>query len=174
MREEKEERGQRSNFLTVPYHLKNLNLTKRIVKKNKKHLATKRNLTLFHALRNEKDPLEQKERRGVCRIPVKDVQKNEETVYVGVTSRTIDKWLEEHKKDIEQAKLTTSLAIEAYNKNINIRWDDVKQIRPILDNTQLVVMDTLEILKRTGKERLINDRVNWEPPLAWKYVLMKI
>lgn len=127
-------------------------------------LAPRKNPTLFNILCNEKDPLEQREQKGVYKIPVMNMQTNEGSAYIGVITRTIAKCLEEHKRDTEQAKLTTLLAMDAYNKNVNINWKDAKQIKSVLNHTQPVVTELLEILKRLGKERLINKRVAWEPP----------
>lgn len=99
------------------------------------------------------------------------MQTNEEKSYIGVTSRTIERRMEEHKRDIQQAKLTTALAVEAYNRNIDIKWDNVKQIKPVQDNMMPVITEMLEIWKCFDKEKLVNDRVNWEPSVAWKYAL---
>lgn len=57
-------------------------MTKKIAKRSYKKLATRRNLTIYNALRNEKDPLEHKDRRGVYRISFQDTQENEEKAYI--------------------------------------------------------------------------------------------
>lgn len=91
-----------------------------------------------------------------------------------MTSRTIERRVEEHKRDIQQARLTTALALEAYNKDIDIKWNATKQIKPIPNNTLPIVTEMLEILKRVKKEKLVNDRINWESLIAWKYALTDI
>lgn len=67
-----------------------------------------------------------------------DNSTKEESAY-GVTSRMIAKHMEEHKKDIELARLNTLLAVEAYNKDISIDWKKVVRIKPVLDRTQPTV-----------------------------------
>lgn len=100
-----------SNYLPILYHLKNLRVVKTITKKRNKKLAAHRDPTLFNLLRNDKDPLQQSEKNGGYRIPTKDAQTQEEAAYIGVTARNLKKGVEEHKKDISQAKLTTVLAM---------------------------------------------------------------
>lgn len=169
-RQKKEDRRE-NNFLIVPYHMKNLNVTKKIARKSNRKLATRRNVTLFNALHNDKDLLKDQEKSGVYKIPIKDIKENESRAYIDVTSRTIKKRIEEHKMDIQNARLTTALAVEAYNSDIEIKWDEVKRIKPVPVNTQPTITEALEIIKRTEKEKLVNDKLNWEPPAAWKYAL---
>lgn len=126
-----EPRDKELNYILMPYHLRNLKVMKRIAKRKCVRLAPRRNLTLFDILRNEKDPFQQKEPKGVYRIPVKDMQTNEESEYIGVTGRTIARRLEEQKKDIEQARLTMSLAVEAYSKNITVKWEEAKIVKRV-------------------------------------------
>lgn len=45
-------------------------------------------------------------------------------MYIGVTRKTLAKRMEEHKKDIVQAKLTTTLSVEAYNRDLKIKWEE--------------------------------------------------
>lgn len=136
-------------------------------------MAPERSTTVFNALRNEKDPPKRSEQKGVYKIPVEDLDSNKKLAYVGVTSRKLSKRLEEHKKDIEQARTTTALAQEAYSKNVNILWDEAKVIRNVPRRTQPVITESLEIIRRRTKEDLINDRLAWEPSDVWKYALYK-
>lgn len=64
-----------------------------------------------------------------------------------------------------------SLSTEAYSKNISISWDSAKLIKPVLLQTQPIITESIEIIKRKYSENLINDRVAWEPPQTWKYAL---
>lgn len=171
-RSRKEEEENKS-FMVVPYHLKNMNVMKKLAKKNKKQLASKRNPTLFNTLRNDKDPLEQQEKSGVYRIPLRDTRENKEKAYIGVTTRTIKRRIEEHKRDVRNAKLTTALAIEAYSSDIEIKWDETKKIKSVPTNTQPTITEAVEIIKRGSKELLVNDKLNWEPSGAWRYVMSK-
>lgn len=95
----------------------------------------------------------------------------QEAAYVGVTTRMVNKRLEEHKNDIAKGKLTTSLAMEAYSKDLSINWDQTKVIKQILPQTQPIIAESIEIMRRKSAENLINDKMAWEPPQAWKYAL---
>lgn len=158
--------------MTVPQHLKNLNMTKKLAKRKKKCKVSRRNPTVYSMLRNEKDPLEQMEKTGVYKIPFKDMQTNENKSYIGVTLRTIRKRVNEHKRAIQQAKLTTVLATEPYQNDIAINWNEIKRIKHVPNRTKLIITETLEILKRADKEKLINDQTNWKPSIAWKYAMV--
>lgn len=161
------------DFLPVPYHLKNFNCVKRIAKSRSKRLAPERSTTVFNALRNEKDPLEETERRGVYKIPIWQPDRQINSAYVGVTSRNLSKRIEEHKIDIKKARTSTSLAQEAYASNIEVNWKEARIIRNVPRHTQPVISESLEILRRKEKENLVNDRIAWEPSGAWKYAINK-
>lgn len=114
-------------------------------------------------MRNDKDPLTKLEQKGVYRIPIMEEGVNNKKAYVGVTTRKLHKRLDEHKKDIAQARLTTSLAKEAYDKNIKIVWEEAEIIKKVPKWTQPTIVESLEILKRKVKEGLINDKLAWKP-----------
>lgn len=122
-----------------------------------------RNPTVYCRLRNDKGPLERMEKKWVYRIPIRDLQLNWEAAYVGVTKRTIARRIEEHRRDIEQVRLTTSLAVEAYSKNISVKWDETEVVKPILRHTRPMIAESLEILRRSETEELVNDRLTWKP-----------
>lgn len=147
------------HYTSIPYHLKNVNIVKKTIKNKNKCIATKRNPTVFNILRNEKDRLKDWERSGVYKIPINDLQHNKETAYVGVTVRPLAKRINEHKNDIKTAKMSTSLAQEAYDNNIEILWNEAKIIKPIPPHTQPTIVESLEITRRKSKEGLINDKV---------------
>lgn len=86
--------------------------------------------------------------------------------------RTIRKRVNKHKRAIQQAKLTTVLATEAYQNDIAINWNEIKRIKHVPNRTKLIITETLEILKRADKEKLINDQTNWKPSIAWKYAMV--
>lgn len=150
-----------------------MNVIRKIAKEENKRIATKRAPTVFNTLRNEKDKLKQSERTGVYKIPIRDVQLQREAAYLGVTSRAVHKRVEEHKKDIAQARLSTSLAQEAYSRDIEILWDQTKVVKPVPQHTLPTITESLEILRRKESENLINDRMAWEPSQAWKFAVAK-
>lgn len=151
------------DVVLVPYHLKNINVVKKVAKDMNKRIATERGTTIFNAVRNDKDPLTKLEQKGVYRIPIMEEGVNNKKAYVGVTTRKLHKRLDEHKKDIAQARLTTSLAKVAYDKNIKIVWEEAEIIKKVLKWTQPTIVESLEILKRKVKEGLINDKLAWKP-----------
>lgn len=112
-------------------------------------------------------------RKGVYKIPLVEVGGNGNKAYVGVTTRRLSKRIEEHKKDIEKANITTSLAQEAYANDIDVQWKKAEIIRRIPPHMQPTIMESLEIIKRKEKELLINDKLAWEPSDVWKYALRR-
>lgn len=170
-RKEGETSRESYDFLPVPYHLKDLKMVQRMAKRGKKQLVPRRNPTLFSVLCNEKDPLEQNEKKGVYRVPITDNYTKEKSAYIGVTSTMIVKCMEDHKRDIELARLNTSLAMLAYSEDVSIDWKEVKQIKHVLDRKQPTMTESVEILRRSRKEKIVNDRITWEPPPAWEYVI---
>lgn len=117
--------------------------------------------------------LKHEEKREVYKIPITDKLTNEKSSYIGVTKRTIATCIEEHKRDIKHANLTTTLAMETYNRDIKVDWKEVKQIKSIKEVLQQVIVESVEIMKRMNNEKLINDRLNWEPPPTWRYIIEK-
>lgn len=159
-------------YFPVPYHMKHIKMIKNLANRKGRSLAPRRAPTVFNLLRNNKDPLNQMERSGVYKILTKDLNTGKESAYVGVTTRSEAKRVEEHKNDIAKGKLTTSLAIEAYDKDLSINWEQTKVIRQIIPRTQPIIAESIEIIKRS-EENLINDKLAWESPQAWRYTLSK-
>lgn len=92
---------------------------------------------------------------------------------MGVTNRILIKCIEEHRKDIRQARTSTSLTQEAYANNIDVGWNEARIIRNVPHCMHPIIVKSLEILKSKEKENLINDRLAWEPSEAWKYAMSK-
>lgn len=149
-------------YLPVSHHLRNLRILKNLAKMANKKLAPKWAMTLFNMLWNDKDSLMEQECKEVYRIPIREVQTNQNAAYALVTTRTLKKRIEEHKKNIAKAKLTTSLAVEAFSKDIEISWNQVKIIKLVPPHTQPVIMESLQIVKRKDSENLINNRIAWD------------
>lgn len=63
--------------------------------------------------------------------------------------------------------------MEAYSKNISVKWDETEGVKPILKHTQPIIAESSEILRRRETEELINDRLTWESAPAWKYIVSK-
>lgn len=146
-------------------------MVKRIAKKEGRTLAQRRAPTIFNLVCNDKDRLTQMERSGVYSIPIEDVVTEEKAAYVGVTSRTLATRIDEHRRDVRKGNINTALAMEAYARDLDIKWQQAEVIRTIAPGTQPVVAETIEILRRKDKENLVNDRVAWELPGPWRYAL---
>lgn len=72
---------------------------------------------------------------------------------------------------MRNAKLTTALAVEAYYNDIEIKWEETKKVKSVPTYTQPTITEAVEIIIRSRKEQLVNDKLNWEPSGAWKYVI---
>lgn len=104
-------------------------------------------------------------------IPVKYAQTQEELEYIGVTERKIATRLEEHNKDIMKGRLSMSLSMEAYSRDLTIAWQKSKRIRAVTSGMQPTIAESIEIERRKVTRKLIDDKTSWELPLAWKYAL---
>lgn len=104
-------------------------------------------------------------------IPVKYAQTEEELEYIGVTERKIATRLEEHNKDIMKGRLSMSLSMEAYSRDLTIAWQRSKRIRAVTSEMQPTIAESIEIERRKVTRKLIDDKTSWELPLAWKYAL---
>lgn len=104
-------------------------------------------------------------------IPVKYAQTEEELEYIGVTERKIATRLEEHNKDIMKGRLSMSLSMEAYSRDLTIAWQRSKRIRAVTSGMQPTIAGSIEIERRKVTRKLIDDKTSWELPLAWKYAL---
>lgn len=166
-------KGQEGNmFVSIPHNLSKYCCIKNLVKKQGKKIATKRLPTVYSELRNEKQPLKMTEKSGVYEIPVRNVKDGECSKYIGVTTRTLEQRITEHKRDISKGKITTALATEAYANDLEINWNRAKVIRHLERNEHKYITETLEILQRQDKESLLNERVV-EVSKAWEYAIKK-
>lgn len=68
---------------------------------------------------------------------MKDIETEQHSSYVEVTSRTLKQRLKERRRDIGAGKLSTTLAIDACKNNTNIYWEDAKVIRQVKKKTRL-------------------------------------
>lgn len=112
------------------------------------------------------------ERTGVYEIPVMKMKEGECSKYIGVTTRTLGQRIAEHKKDIYKGKLSTTLAIEVYDNDLEVNWNRAKIIRQVEKNEYKYLMEALGITRREDKESLLNDKVQ-DIPKAWQYAIRK-
>lgn len=149
-------------------------MVKNLVKINNKGVAYKRYPTLFNQLRNDKDKIERKQKSGVYKIPLRNYDTNVDEVYIGVTTRNLEKRLCEHKKDVCKGRTTTALAMRALEFNIRVDWDKAKVIRPLIRDEHALLAEALEIYTSANKEDLVNiNQPMKELPGAWKYLMTK-
>lgn len=116
-------------YMPVLPNLSKCGFVKKLVENHGKKIASRRLPTIYNSLRNIKQPLEEIEKSGVYEVPLERIQKRECAKYIGVTSRTLEQRLDEHKRDIRNGDLNTVLAIEAYGDDVRIRWDKARVIR---------------------------------------------
>lgn len=95
---------QQEGYITVPYSFKRYNVVDKIARKENKKLMFQRGPTIFNILRNEKDPRKDKEKNGVYKIPVIELENHHQTLYIGMMTQTLAKRLEEHKRGIAREK----------------------------------------------------------------------
>lgn len=55
--------------------------------------------------------------------------------------------------------MSTSLAIEAYSRNLDINWQETKVIKTVIPGMQPTITESIEIIKRKVPEKLVNDQV---------------
>ena len=83
----------------------------------------KSNNTLRSALVNVKQPREDKKKKGVVyEVPCRDC----DSVYIGETSRTLEKRLSEHKNAVKKHDTNNGIAVHAWNLQHQVDWDAAK------------------------------------------------
>lgn len=60
---------------------------------------------------------------------------------------------------------------QAYEYNVNIKWDQAKVISRVTDPGELYTAEKLHIYKRSQQEKVVNERDKEGLPTAWKYAL---
>lgn len=80
--------------------MKNFKIVRNLTVKNDRRLAFKRFPTLFNQLRNEKNRIVHRQKSGVYKIPLTNNNTKMDEVYIGVTTRALDKRLTEHRRDV--------------------------------------------------------------------------
>lgn len=121
--------NRKNTWMMVPHDLGKYSCIKKLAKGQDKKLVSRRLQTIYNRLKNEKQPLTETERTGVYEILVTKMKEGECSKYIGVTTRTLGQRIAKHKKDIYKGKLSTALAIEAYDNDLEVHWNRAKIIR---------------------------------------------
>lgn len=73
---------------------------KSLAKKTGTKLAPRRNPTIYELFRNNKDSVENKDKSGIYIIPMMNLNINVKEEYIGMTMRSLEERLQEHRNDI--------------------------------------------------------------------------
>lgn len=158
---------------TLPYKLHANYTVKKTLKSTDRSHTFKRSPTIFNLLRNDKDKRTEEYKSGVYKIPLRNIDDNRTEVYVGATSRNFRERLIEHKSNISKGKFVTALAQRAYEKHVDIIWQDAKVIKSVHDRRDLQMREKLEIMKANETTNTINIRQAVDLSPAWKYAIKK-
>lgn len=129
----------------------------------------KRGRIVFSTLRNGKDKIPEERRAGVYSVPIYFKEENSTKYYIGSTTRSLTKRMNEHKQDIANARLSTALAIKAYEHDISIDWKNVKMLRYAYHMRGLTTLEAIEIERAAQEGNLINDSGPINLPDSWKW-----
>ncbi|XP_067134137.1 uncharacterized protein [Centruroides vittatus] len=132
-------------------------------------IAYRRPRSVYSLLRNGKDNLDMKNAPGIYAVPLWDDRFNRSLVYVGSTKRSLHQRLREHRYDIANNKLSTTLATYATQQGITADLQNARIIRMSNHTDQLRTLESLEIYKAGLHNTCINynDAINISQ--AWKY-----
>lgn len=67
----------------------------------------------------------------------------------------------------------TVLAQRAYEKNVNILWNEAKIFKKVQDHKDLFITEKIEILKAKQNEIVVNSQLADNTSKAWKYIINK-
>lgn len=121
-----------------------------------------------------KDRYSRLEKSGIYQIPLRNIDRQKDEVYIGATSRNLKDRLQEHESDIKKGLLSTALARQAYEQNIRIKWDESKIIQRVNDIRELHTAEEINILTGSKSGAVINERQSLDLPIPWKYTLRTV
>lgn len=121
-----------------------------------------------------KDRYSRLEKSGIYQIPLRNIDRQKDEVYIGATSRNLKDRLQEHESDIKKGLLSTALARRAYEQNIRIKWDESKIIQRVNDIRELHTAEEINILTGSKSGAVINERQSLDLPIPWKYTLRTV
>lgn len=158
-------------YEVIPDTLRGYKIVERLLKINEKKPAYKRPKTIFNTLKNVKDKYGQEECTGVYEIPLVNLDKQRNEVYIRATKRNLRERLKEHERDIKNGVLTTALAKRAYECNVRIGWQNAKVVKQLYDVNEIAIAEELQIFTGSNKGRVINERQSINISDAWKFAL---
>lgn len=104
--------------------------------------------------------------QAFIRIPLHNVEDNQSEIYVGATARNFKDRLNKHRDNIIKGNLVIALAQRAFEKDININWQNAKIVKNIDNCKELLLREKLEIIKSNKHNNVINVRQANELNLA--------
>lgn len=125
--------------------MKGYNTVKEVLKLNSKKPVYRRPNTVANMLKNVKDRYHNLERSGIYQIPLRNIDKKRDEVYIGATSRNLKDRLLEHKSDIKKGNLNTALARRAYEQNIEVKWNEAKVIQRVNNIKELHTTEVFSV-----------------------------
>ncbi|XP_067132619.1 uncharacterized protein [Centruroides vittatus] len=140
-----------------------------IASSTRNKITYRRPRSVYSLLRNGKDNLDMKHAPGVYEVPLWDDRFNRSLVYVGSTKRSLHQRLREHRYDIANNKLSTTLATYATQQGITADLKNARIIRMSQHTDQLRTLETLEIYKAGLHNTCINYKDAINISQAWKF-----
>lgn len=125
---------------------------------------------IFKMIRNEKPRTDDKEQAGIYEIKIKNQEKNEENVYIGMTSLKIKERAKQHKSDVKHQRNTTALTRKIKDGNYVIDFENVKKLADYRNKSYALKREAIEILTN-GKA--INEREHATIDRRWQSMLGK-
>lgn len=144
-------------FADITYYSTMDKVLKRALKDGRYRMARKRGPTIFNILRNEKDHILNSRKSGVYSIPLYSRDEGTTQYYIGSTKRNLDKMLKEHKADIKAGRMSTALAIKAYEHDVMIDWGRATILKSIYDGRGLTTIEAIELEKVARTHITINN-----------------
>lgn len=135
---------EKEEFEVITDDISEYKTVKEVLNLNKKKPAYRRPNTVANLLKNMKDRYSRLEKSGIYQIPLRNIDRQKDEVYIGATSRNLKDRLQEHESDIKKGLLSTALARRAYEQNIRIKWDESKIITKNCVRLNNISCDTLD------------------------------
>lgn len=139
------------------------------MKDGKYRMAWRRGCTIFGNLRNGKESVPKDRKAGIYSIPIQYSANNNVHYYIGSTCRNLRTRLKEHKADIHAGRLSTALAIKAYEDSIIIDWNKARVIKQVNDAKGLMTLEAIQLERLAQNNLTIDDTTPVDLPASWRW-----
>ena len=106
--------------------------------------------TLRSSVVQVKQPREDKKRGVIYEVPWKDC----ECVYIGETSRTLEKWLSEHKNAVKKHDTKNGIAVHSWTNQHQVDWEAAKTREMEGNYLKRQVLEALHIYRQQHTSNL--------------------